>query len=93
MGKFRVIIAENAIQDIKKLLKAGNKSTIKKIEIILTELENHPTIGVGQPEKLKYEFDNKWSRRLNKKDRIVYSIYDDTVTVEVLSALGHYSDK
>jgi toxin YoeB len=93
MGQFRVIISKNAILDIKKHLKSGNKSTIKKIETILIELENHPTTGVGQPEQLKFEFAGKWSRRLNQKDRMVYSIDDDTVVVEVLSAMGHYLDK
>jgi toxin YoeB len=93
MGKFRVIIAENAVLDIKKHIKSGNKSTIKKIKTILIELEQHPTTGTGQPEKLKHELMGKWSRRINQKDRMVYSIDDHTVTVEVLSAMGHYGDK
>lgn len=93
MGKFRVVIAEIAILEIKSHIKSGNKPTIKKIEIILRELEIHPTTGTGKPEKLKYNFSGKWSRRLNQKDRIVYSIDENTVTVEVLSAFGHYAHK
>ncbi|MBQ9889758.1 MAG: type II toxin-antitoxin system YoeB family toxin [Bacteroidales bacterium] len=30
------------------------------------------------------------SRRINRKDRLVYSIHDDVVTVVVVSASGHY---
>ena len=67
MGKFRVIVAENAILDIQKHLKSGNKPTIKKIETILRELEIHPTFGTGQPERLKYDYSGKWSRRINQK--------------------------
>lgn len=93
MGKFRVIISENAILDIKKHLKSGNKASIKKIETILIELENHPFSGTGQPEKLKYDFAGKWSRRINQKDRMIYEVHEDVVTVDVLSAMGHYSDK
>lgn len=93
MGKFRVVITEIAVLDIKKHIKSGNKSSIKKIETILRELEIHPTIGTGQPEQLKYNFTGKWSRRINQKDRLVYSINESIVTVEVLSAIGHYSDK
>ena len=93
MGKFRVIIAENAILDIKRHIKSGNKASIKKIEAILIELENHPHTGIGQPEQLKYNFAGKWSRRINQKDRLVYSITENTVTIEVLSAMGHYLDK
>ena len=93
MGKFRVIVAENAILDIQKHLKSVNKATIKKIETILRELEIHPTSGTGQPERLKYDYSGKWSRRINQKDRLIYSINDQIATVEVLSAMGHYNDK
>ncbi|MCO6462482.1 MAG: hypothetical protein J5I59_13850 [Saprospiraceae bacterium] len=30
---------------------------------------------------------------MNQKDRIVYSAEEDVVTVEVVSPMGHYSDK
>lgn len=93
MGKFRVEIKIEAQKDLKKHIKSGNKPTIKKIELILKELEVHPTTGTGQPEQLKYELSSKWSRRINHKDRMIYSINNKTVTVEVLSAIGHYSDK
>lgn len=93
MGKFRLKIEKSAQIDIKKHYKSGNKSTIKKIEIILKELEIHPTTGTGQPEQLKYQLSNKWSRRVNQKDRMIYTIDNNTVTVYVLSAMGHYSDK
>lgn len=93
MGKFRVEIKVEAQKDLKKHFKAGNKATIKKIEVILKELENHPESGTGQPEQLKYELIGKWSRRINQKDRMIYEIHETIVTVEVLSAMGHYSDK
>ncbi|MGC4129969.1 MAG: Txe/YoeB family addiction module toxin [Bergeyella sp.] len=93
MGKFRIEIKPEAQKDLEKHYKSGNKASIKKIETILVELEDHPTTGTGQPEPLKYELTGKWSRRINQKDRMVYSIDEDTVMVEVLSAMGHYSDK
>ena len=31
-----------------------------------------------------------WSREIDKKNRITYSIDDEKVIVEVLTALGHY---
>lgn len=93
MGKFRLKIEKAAQIDIKKHYKSGNKATIKKIEQILIELTEHPTTGTGQPEQLKFELAGKWSRRINQKDRMVYSINNVIVTVQVLSAMGHYSDK
>jgi len=93
MGKFRVKIEKMAENDIKKHLKSGNKSSIKKIETILFELSEHPYTGTGQPEELKYSLQGYWSRRINQKDRMIYSINEDVVTVEVVSAMGHYLDK
>jgi toxin YoeB len=93
MGKYLIDLSDEAKEDLKKHKKAGNKAVISKITQIFEDLENHPYIGVGQPEKLKYELAGKWSRRINKKDRIIYSVNENIVTVFVLSAMGHYSDK
>lgn len=93
MGKFRVEIKTEAQKDLTKHFKSGDKATIKKIEIILKELENDPYLGTGKPEQLKFNLSGYWSRRINMKDRIVYSINETTVIVQVVSAIGHYSDK
>ncbi|WP_221411219.1 Txe/YoeB family addiction module toxin [Epilithonimonas xixisoli] len=49
--------------------------------------------GEGKPEQLKYNFTGYWSRRINQKDRIVYRVDNDIVTVYIVSAMGHYGDK
>jgi toxin YoeB len=93
MGKYFVGFEDIARNDLKSHYKSGNKSVIKKIEKILLELTENPFSGVGQPEELKYDFKGYWSRRINKKDRIVYRVEAEIVTVFVVSAMGHYSDK
>jgi toxin YoeB len=93
MGKFRVIISGEAQKDIKNHVKSGDKAAINKIKKILIELELHPETGTGSPEQLKYNLKDFWSWRINRKDRMIYSISENTATVEILSALGHYSDK
>lgn len=93
MGKFRLIIEPEARLDIAKHKKSGNKASIKKIEKILIELTENPYTGVGKPEALKYDLTGYWSREINAKDRIIYEVDDTIVTVIVISAMGHYSDK
>ena len=93
MGKYFVEFGDIARKDLKAHYKSGNKSTIKKIEKILLELTEDPFSGEGQPEELKYNFKGYWSRRINQKDRIIYRIEADIVTVFVVSAMGHYFDK
>lgn len=84
MGKFVVFLTTRAENDIRRHKKSGDKTSEKKIKKILEELKIHPETGTGQPEKLKYELSGYWSRRINKKDRLIYSIDDNTVTVEVV---------
>jgi toxin YoeB len=64
-----------------------------KLEKLFNELMEHPTTGTGQPEKLKHDLAGLYSRRINKKHRLVYSIKEQVVTVYVLSAWSHYGDK
>ena len=45
--------------------------------MILVELGNNPTIGIGNPKPLKYSLSGLWSRRLNKKDRLIYEIFEE----------------
>jgi len=73
--------------------RSGNKATLRKISTILIELEEHPFEGTGKPEPLKYELQGFWSRRINQKDRMIYTVDQMTVIVEVISVMGHYSDK
>lgn len=85
--------SKTAIADIEKHKKSGNKATLLKIEKLLNELIEHPTTGSGQPEILKHELTGLYSRRINKKHRLVYSINNQKVIVHVLSTWAHYGDK
>lgn len=93
MGKFRIKIEELAETHIKKYIKSGNKVLLKKLEKILIELQETPYSGIGNPEALKNNLSGYWSRRLSQKDRLIYRVDEDVVTVFVVAALGHYSDK
>jgi toxin YoeB len=86
-------ITVQAKKDIASLKKTGGKAAARKIEKLLHELIEHPKTGTGQVEQLKGERQGQWSRRIDKKNRLVYTIKDGIVTVEVISAKGHYEDK
>jgi len=46
-------------------------------------------LSMGIPEPLKYQLTGYWSRRINKKDRIIYKVFEDKVIVLIVSAIGH----
>lgn len=57
----------------------------------MLEFEDNPKIGTGNPEQLKHQLSGFWSRRINKKDRLIYEIIEEPEKlVVVVSALGHY---
>jgi toxin YoeB len=76
MGKYFVEITEKAEYDLLKIKKSGNKSDITKVNKILLELSSTPKIGIGNPEPLKFKLSGFWSRRINKKDRLIYEIIE-----------------
>jgi toxin YoeB len=90
MGKYSLKIDPKAKIELQEFYFAGNQVTIKRIERIIEELKEHPETGIGQPERLKYRLSGKWSRRIDEKNRLIYQIKEDIITVLVISAKGHY---
>ncbi len=87
---YHVKILPQAQRDIAFYKNTGKIASFKKVKKLILELRDHPTTGTGQPEKLKYNLAGYWSRRIDKKNRLIYRIEEDKVIVVVVSALGHY---
>ena len=92
MGKYSVELVGTSKEDLQKIHKSGNKAVIKKIEALFLELSEHPQTGTGKPERLK-KVPDMWSRRLYKKNRLLYTICEEVVVVFVISLEGHYDYK
>lgn len=75
---------------LKGLKRVATSRVLKKLEKLLLELRQHPSIGTGQVEILKHYKEETWSRRINDEHRLVYRIKEDIVVVLVLSVYGHY---
>jgi toxin YoeB len=89
--KYKVTLEKQAIKDIQKITKAGNKKDITKLYQLFEELKIHPETDAGNPEQLKYSLSGYWSRCINKKDRLIYEIIEEPdCMVVVVSVLGHY---
>ncbi|ARS39890.1 Txe/YoeB family addiction module toxin [Sphingobacteriaceae bacterium GW460-11-11-14-LB5] len=93
MGKYFIEVEKLAKKDLEIHYKSGDKPSIRRINQIFIELSEHPEIGIGKPEKLKFDLSGFWSRQINRKDRLIYKIEENIVTVTIISALGHYGDK
>jgi toxin YoeB len=90
---YSIQFREQFIEDVEAHKKAGQKSVIHKINTLVDELREHPTTGTGKPEPLQGERKGQWSRRITRKHRLIYEIYEHVVTVVLVSAYRHYDDK
>lgn len=88
--KYHINFTAEALEDIERLKKSGNKQALNKLAALYLELQEHPRTGTGQIELLKYYKEETWSRRINKEHRLIYRINDDTIEVLVISTYGHY---
>ena len=66
----------------------GSESEKNKIKVLLQSISITPFHGIGRPEQLKYDLSGKWSRRINRKDRIVYRV---TNFIEIILLTETYS--
>lgn len=89
---YKLDYTEEAKQGMQKL-KRSEPQSFQKLTDMLSELMLHPRTGTGHPEQLRGEPQGRWSRRISKKHRLVYHIFDEDVVVLLLSAYGHYDDK
>ena len=67
-----------------------DKKILKKINLLLKDIERGGNDGLGKPEPLKGEFEGFWSRRIDSEYRLIYRLVDEIV--EILSCKGHYND-
>ena len=84
MIEYELVFTQEALDDIQKHKKSGNKPLLKKLEKLLEELRQHPSTGTGQVEMLKHYKEETWSRRINDEHRLVYRIKDDMVVVLII---------
>lgn len=75
----------------KQLVKnKNNPRLIKKFREVALATAEHPFEGLGKPEALKHNLQGLWSRRLDKKNRMIYEVVEPDLII--ISFIGHYDD-
>ncbi len=86
------LVFEGKTWEIYESLRQQNKEQYQQLcKIIKEMMRNDPRFGIGQPEPLKHDLTDYWSRRLSKKDRVIYRFDDETIYIFAIG--GHYGDK
>lgn len=89
---YKIAFLSRAKKDFEEWKKTDAK-LVGKIKEILRDISEHPFTGIAKPEPLKNNLAGKWSRRINKTDRIIYSVDGQTIVVYIISMKGHYQNK
>ena len=66
-----------------------DKKTLKRINLLIKDIERNPFDGIGKPEALKHNLSGFWSRRIDDVNRIVYTVKDSGIII--ISCKGHYN--
>jgi toxin YoeB len=83
-----IVISDKAEEHIAYWRETNNEAVQKRITALKNAIIASPYTGIGKPEPLKYELAGKWSRRIDRKNRFVYTVENDTLYI--FSLKGHY---
>ena len=68
-----------------------DKKTLKRINLLLKDIDRNGNVGIGKPEPLKWDLTGWWSREIDDANRLIYRIENNKI--EVSQCRTHYRDK
>ncbi|MFT5351908.1 MAG: toxin YoeB [Planctomycetota bacterium] len=83
----KLVFAKKAWEDYLYWQKT-DKKILKRINMLIKEIQRDPIEGIGKPEALKHALSGYWSRRINDEHRIVYKV--DDVSLFIAQLRYHY---
>ena len=69
-------------------LQEKDKRLVKKINTLIKDIKRNGNEGIGKPEPLQHELSGYWSRRIDNKNRLVYKVSDNQITI--VACANHY---
>lgn len=88
----RSIVFEGRTWNKYEELRSKDKVLQKNLCKILKQMQrDDPAKGLGKPEQLKHNLTRFWSRRLSRKDRVIYKF--DKYSIQIFAIGGHYDQK
>ena len=75
-------------EDYRYWQERGEKRQIKRINKLIKDVMRNPFEGIGKPEALKDNLTGYWSRRIDAKNRLIYSYENKQIII--FSCKDHY---
>ena len=58
-----------------------DRKTLKRINLLIKEIERNPFDGIGDPEPLRHHLSGYWSRRIDREHRLIYKVVNKEVVI------------
>ena len=87
MNEWKVLYTRQALKDRERAYEAG---LADKIKSLISLLKQNPFEKYPPFEKLLGDLGGAYSRRINRRHRLVYQIYEKERTVKIISLWNHY---
>ena len=88
----RSIVFEGDTWERYEALRVRDRQLHRNLCRILKEMQRaDPAQGIGKPEQLKHNLQGFCSRRLSRKDRVIYRF--DKAAIYIFAIGGHYGDQ
>lgn len=83
-----MISFEDAAWDDYLYWQQTDKAMLRRVNLLIRDIQREPFSGIGKPEPLKFNFSGYWSRRIDDEHRVVYKVTDEEIIIAQLR--GHY---
>ena len=83
-----IVLSEKAKNHVDYWKRTNNLAIQKRIIELKNAILSNPFSGIGKHEPLKHQLSGKWSKRIDKANRIIYSVENNTLYIYSLK--GHY---
>ena len=87
---FQIDLDKKAKKQLDKI--KTNSRLLSKFLEILDDITQNPHSPNFKFERLKGNFSGYCSKRLDKKNRVIYKVLDDKIIIIIVSILGHYEE-
>jgi toxin YoeB len=67
-----------------------DKKTLRRINDLIKSIDRNSFDSIGKPEALKHENSGYWSLRIDKANRLIYKIVNNTLFI--IQCRSHYDD-
>jgi toxin YoeB len=79
----KLVFSEHAWDDYLYWQRA-DKKLLKRINLLVQDIQRSPFEGIGKPEPLKHALSGYWSRRVNDEHRFAYKVEGESLYIAQL---------